>query len=554
MNEELFPSNVVVVQALCPIHIGTGEKLSGLDFVRQNGTVTVIAENKLMLWLTSDASGRLASEFVAHTEKRLPIGNFLKEHSQSADALAAYQVADSVSKSTPIRELMPFIKTPQYAPYLPGSSLKGSLRSALLRGALLEQPKLRYAVEQIVDRQAGLRKSASDEIQAQAFVPTQVAPGKRPNYDLNRVLILHDSAPRSSAVLEVVEVQILSHRSDSSLQIKLNRSGEYPMSIFAETIRPKVSLRLGANWQTHLLLGQGYAQELRFHEIRRLMIYLPEYCQAASQEIIAQEINFYHRHGHPLAGWYEAKRDLLLKSTEGVFILPIGWGSGYDAKTITDLLSKATFQLVADKYRNTQGLGRPGNSSANPWLGPSLSPKSRKVVVRANGELEPVGWVAVAFKPPEDGEQDWFSEMRVKEAAQKPAIPLPEISIQPKSVTPPPALKQPDQTSAGQVTKPVAETQSPPPKPAKPPLTEQFTALPNPGDRFRGPVWFTDDDGTIFVEIPGLSADDYAIAVLSSNQVSGRRYKDGVMLTCEVLQIEADPMQANHWLVRCGLD
>jgi hypothetical protein len=98
-----------------------------------------------------------------------------------------------------------------------------------------------------------------------------------------------------------------------------------------------------------------------------------------------------------------------------------------------------------------------------------------------------------------------------------------------------------------------AQPASPPPAPAESPnLVEKFTQLPKVGDRFRGTVWFTDENSTLFVEIPGLSAEDYAAAMISPRDNPGAgKFKDGARVICRVLAVEKDPQQPNHWLVRC---
>ena len=161
-----------------------------------------------------------------------------------------------------------------------------------------------------------------------------------------------------------------------------------------------------------MLTGGATTEELHFDADNWLMVEVAALCRAAALNLIGQEIEFYQEYRHAdVAGWYETLRDGLKGMRGQQFVLPIGWGSGYDAKTVTDLLGDEVFGYVASQYRNTKGLGHPGNSAASEWLGPALSPKSRKLVVRRDAQgkevLVPVGWVAVNLKSLDAPSDDW---------------------------------------------------------------------------------------------------------------------------------------------------
>jgi ribosomal protein S1 len=88
-------------------------------------------------------------------------------------------------------------------------------------------------------------------------------------------------------------------------------------------------------------------------------------------------------------------------------------------------------------------------------------------------------------------------------------------------------------------------------RPAKRPLTAKFEGLPNVGDRFKGTVIYT-EAGTIYIELPGLSAENVALGVIApANNPERRKFKDGATVTCEVLSIDPDPKQKGLMLVQC---
>jgi CRISPR type III-A-associated RAMP protein Csm5 len=218
-----------------------------------------------------------------------------------------------------------------------------------------------------------------------------------------------------------MRVKVLSVNSKGGLSWKQKHHSPKDMELYVEAIPTGQLWQHEIVWQTHLL--QKEARLLGFDALEEVMIFLPEYCRRTSFNLLEQEYQFYIRHHNmELAKWFEKKINLLAKSSEEVFVLPIGWGSGYDAKTITDLLGEATFKIVVEKYKNTEGLGKPGRSKNANWLGPVDSPKSRKVVVQADGRLEPLGWVAMRFTSVDGKESDWLSCERIRLASQRPDV------------------------------------------------------------------------------------------------------------------------------------
>lgn len=415
MTDELLFPNRATVRVLSPIHIGTGEKLDYLSYVRSGNELIVLDANKLTAWAGSNE--RLAGEFVTVVETASKASrpdelaaagrrfqDWLSNKGKDPADLAAYRVG--VRTPNRLRDVMPFIKTAAQQPYLPGSSLKGSLRSSILRGLLELQPKLVANLAAMAEpiAEAGAR-TLSDELQAETFVRASVERSKWSNYDLNRTLIVGDSNLKSTADLEVNEIKVYSAQIDHTLDGKT-------WSIYAEMLRAGTVLRLSLTRAVYLLAGRGAAQQLEFADNSWIMVELAALCRAASLNIMEQELKFYRDYRErDAAGWYETARDQLKAITDQRFMLPIGWGSGYDAKTITDQLGDAVFGFVAENYRNTEGLGRPGNHKGSDWLGPELSPKSRKLVVREtkSGELvlEPVGWIVVKLDAIDEPPAAW---------------------------------------------------------------------------------------------------------------------------------------------------
>ncbi len=393
---EQFIRRELTIQVLTPLHIGCGEKLRRHSFVQEGRSLLVLDEDKLLDWARASEKNATVLEDFAE-EADLPLDAFFKQQHLPAHRYMAYRVP--VVSGEP-RELQLFIKAPGHQPYVPGSSLKGAVRSGLLRGALLGDEEMRMQAGKVAGGLA-YRGEDSDDLQAVLFVPSADVPeGRRPNYDLMRTLAFSDSTPAPAGALEVCEVKVLSARlgrnEERSLGFKAGGAGR-DMIIYVEALKPGTRLTGSVLWNQALLDPTGPASGLALHRRRDLILGFCGVCQDAVRDLIDQEISFYQTHGQrDLQRFYEARGEELEGMRERqTFLWPLGWGTGYDAKTVTDLFGEQVFRDVAHHYKNTQRLGRP---TGGDWLGPELSPKSRKVALRQDGKLEPMGWLRIEIK------------------------------------------------------------------------------------------------------------------------------------------------------------
>jgi CRISPR type III-A-associated RAMP protein Csm5 len=387
------------ISVLTPTHIGSGNKLSSKSFILSGGEVAVIDEDKLITWISHDR--RRVDRFMMFAEDPTRrIDAFFDEHHLPLDNFVAYRIKNQAP--TAPRNVLEFIKQPDDRPYLPGSSFRGALKSALLRGyvvsgAVSRRPERRTQVIQAVGpvvAQGG--KNPGREAEASGFVPADhdIDRGKRPNYDLIRAMSFADSQAIDSSKLQVNEVQVLSAQTSGTLQPKTMPHGGSVMRIYAELLRPGTKLQMPLTINDALLSSEGPARELRFGTRRTLVEHFRGYCRLAADDLLRQESEFYGEHRRSdLAELCSGLRKQQAAFGQDCFLLPIGWGTGFDAKTITDQLGEEIFGQVVAKYESTQRLGKPGGTGR--WLGSAASPKSRKVAYYADDRLEPLGWLKV---------------------------------------------------------------------------------------------------------------------------------------------------------------
>lgn len=117
------------LEIVTPLHIGSGEELCGADFLTAYGTFTRIDERKLFARFAGDADALTALEAPA-----LDLDDFLYTRGIPPSEIASYTMK-MATRRQPKREnrALEFARGGvDRRPYLPGSSLKGSLVSGLL--------------------------------------------------------------------------------------------------------------------------------------------------------------------------------------------------------------------------------------------------------------------------------------------------------------------------------------------------------------------------------------------------------------------------------------
>ena len=292
------------------------------------------------------------------------------------------------------REILTFIKT-RNRPFIPGSSLKGALRSSLLRAFLLQADE-----QTMAQATARLKRAISgrrpERLPGQALeqllftgqtVPEErgrVVQSKTHNYDLLRLLGWSDSPRLATRVLQILPVEVLSAQTNKSLRPK-------NFTLYPELITPGFKITVQMKLDLSLLLKNYGTDHLGLHSKSDYILQFAKHCRLAARHLLEQDAHFYDSYGRPrLADWCQQRLDELKKMQPNECLLPIGWGSGYDAKTVTDLFNPDLFEEVLESYRNTGRLGRA--TGRGPWLGPELSPKTRRVTEWKNEEI-PLGWL-----------------------------------------------------------------------------------------------------------------------------------------------------------------
>jgi CRISPR-associated protein Csm5 len=378
-----FPVHVSV---LSPLHIGSGETVDPKWFIWNGKQVTLLDSEKLLARVVERQQVAQFEQFCL--DARATAQDFLTAARIPVPDVVAYRLE---CPERP-REILSFIKTGG-RPYLPGSSLKGALRSSLLRAFFLENEGgvLGEATDRLqtaVNRRSKLPGEGLEQLLFTGALPRdnkgRPILSKASNYDLLRTMGLGDSTRLRAKTLQVLPVQILSAQTDPALKPK-------DFTLYPELLTPGWGFKMTMRLELTLLLAEHGPDRLGLHDRRGWVLEFAKYCRLAAGHILEQDLAFYsHHHSHGLAHWCEQRLAELETMERNECILPLGWGTGYDAKTATDLFPPELFGQVLESYRNTRRLGRP--SGRGDWLGPDLSPKTRRMTLWREEEV-PLGWV-----------------------------------------------------------------------------------------------------------------------------------------------------------------
>lgn len=400
---DLTTSYTLKITVLSPLHIGVGERLDAKSRVNLDGRVGVVDEAALIELVAQTPTLVLLFErFCLGAD---PLSNFLKDARIPPEKVLLYSVP-RWSPNPISRDYFPFIKSPDRPPrpYVPGSSLKGAVRSALLRAAVIGDERLRARAAEMVRRQAQAPRpnpKRADDTLDKVYFSSSPADKNWQNYDWMRLFQFTDAFPVTQAPLAAAETHLLTLRRNKSggysIEEKLDFKNK-PMAQNPEVLRPGVVLTGELTLLLYLLSPQA-AETLHFRDQRGSIAYLVRQCNGVAQEQIGQELDFGAK-----VGWndgqefYNGLANRWSKIPPNTCLLRLGWGAGYDDKTITDQLDDATFETVRQAYGRSMPVGYPGRNPNNPPFPKAFSPKSRKVASDSKGRWLPMGWVQIEFQ------------------------------------------------------------------------------------------------------------------------------------------------------------
>jgi CRISPR-associated protein Csm5 len=338
----------VTVTTITPVHIGSGrELLHAYDYVVRDRRTWRINEDALLDAQNVD-DPRLAEQLARSRPAELLKPGDFREGSPFFRYVLLGQPR-SVGEGAQLREQL---KDAFDRPYLPGSTLKGALRTALGWYAWGER-KLQPETRQL-NRD---RRFAAQRYEQMLF-------GRDPNHDLLRALQVSDSEPIGVDRLMVANAQVI------------NRQGKLQAPIEMEAIRPESAFRLTIKIDRQLFSRWAQQRDLQLRG-GEMLERLPQIVGNYARQHCSREATWFKnvQGGTRIVQFYQQLAQTNTGSKR--FLIALGWGTGWENKTFgTRLLASREFmQRILQDYSLSRGKQRNNEAQAIAF------PTSRRVFV-----------------------------------------------------------------------------------------------------------------------------------------------------------------------------
>lgn len=388
MGTSLVAATSYTVELLSPVHVGTEERLGRYDVLVVRDTLYRIHVDRLLAELESTPQLR---------DRYLTGGlDEIKQWLQDADRLRRLAIYHyPVPRAPSSREdLRPFLADPLGRPYLPGTELKGAIRTAVL-WQLVGAAEDRSGLARQVGRRQNRRGQIEDECDRKHAGQwlEQTLLGSDPKEDTFRLLRVIDTEPVPPTALSVYPVLVAARKDGGFELMQQPRSGGRPSRY---TDQPSAAVAnfceclTGVRLRTRVELDR-YLQAKWEHKAGFLQNW-PDACNAFSRHVAEAEGNLWAQAAgrasptlRPLADALERFYGQLLRRLgnlpPGHVVLNLGWGGGWRTKTVAEAFGEGLVSGLVRRYRLDRGSG------SRPF------PKTRKVAWLGAGRFAPLGWV-----------------------------------------------------------------------------------------------------------------------------------------------------------------
>ena len=370
------------LKTITPVHIGTGETLSQIDGFYDNGQWHRIDIDAVLAAIPESELNRLT---IAMGQRDFQWGRYLPTNQPSASYTLP---CPEDPRETEIREVM---KNPFGRPIIPGSSIKGIIRTALLWGLIDDDnPEAQEAFEYSVNYLKEQLQRRPNRSWVGQGIERHVL-GKDPNHDLMRAVQVSDTAPIPIEALEMGVAWTVTLNRDGELVQKREGNREY--KTFVEQIRVEQTLDFSIKIDKSLFRPLE-KRELEYSDRQEEVICekLAKTCNLVAKGLAEEEAEFYDYYRLPeLANFYESFLNQIENLPAGAFVLPLGWGTGYLAKTVTQLATGGDNDLMI-RFRRHYRLGR--SRSGGDYYDDEF-PKTRRVLYDRQRPKSPLGWVQI---------------------------------------------------------------------------------------------------------------------------------------------------------------
>ncbi|MEZ0361451.1 MAG: type III-A CRISPR-associated RAMP protein Csm5 [Hydrogenobacter sp.] len=360
--KEFYKKVKVELEVLTPVHIGSGERLSNLEYIQEGRRLKVYPFDYLINLIISEPPSRRDNLLLIIKSGIKNLNTLFREYQLSYKP--KYEIPFEGSLLTSQVEL--FIKNPS-GPYIPGSELKGAIRTAFLGTLLMQKEELyadlQNALKKTLDEQnkreieKKLKKDMDEKVEG--FLRPKGSEGDV-RRDLLKLLLIQD-VQMSYQDLVCIEVSMVG-----------SKRTIYP----CEALKPGTKAEFDIVRLTDMLKVVEKATKKPPYE--NLLKDLREAVNNFYSLVIEQEIEYFKKEG--IRETVKAFEEIKQRANEGM-LLRIGKHQGYISTTIMAVFRKKdrelferVFELSAPQVREEK-------------------PKTRRITF----DGKPMGWVLLKF-------------------------------------------------------------------------------------------------------------------------------------------------------------
>lgn len=354
------------LEIITPTQSGSGAELfKELDYIERNQMAFIVDQQASF---NAVASGNLALD-----TQRLS-GNRLSDWVTAAGQDFGYRLPWLGSTAKVPEKFREQLKDAMNRPYLPGSAIKGAIRTALIAEWLRSMPSKSF--EHLLPR---FGKAPSKQWAAKKLMDEIT--GKDAKQDIFRSFKVKDTF-FASADLRLADIRWLNETRWRSMTKKKSFDNWHDGDgIYAEILQPSALGLLTLQWDGFLLSDVSKWQQATAISNIAPKDYddLPQHLNQHAKYRLEREIQFYKKQGKA-APEQECQRILsMIQQDQHSAYLQMSWGSGWRGMT-GDWASDNLVEQFRQLY--PRDLGRPEKTF----------PKTRRLVVSGEPKL-PMGWV-----------------------------------------------------------------------------------------------------------------------------------------------------------------
>ena len=359
----------IKINALTPIHIGNGDVYSQLDYVfdKTNKKVFVIDFNRIIANSSPSAINDLTSEIkknFGNNRWRGDVAEFFRRYKLDWEDFVIKEIpCENIGNN----EIHQFVNSSGRC-YIPGSSIKGAIRTCFLWDKIKNDESLKSRVTGIIKEfrnKKPEREHADDEICKLVF-------GQTAHADIFKNLVINDSTFYQDNQIAVIHAQSYNFK---QAQKNPNKGGKV-VDQFIEVVK-----------KDNFMESEMTIFKNEEFDIEEIIVSINNF----SKELVGKEIELC-AYNENFTKIKQIKSFIENNKNSNSCFIKLGKGTGFLGMTLCSLLDKDTFH----NYIRT--LFRIGESRAKPREYSPIFPLTHLIQVDTNKvPLLPFGWIKLTF-------------------------------------------------------------------------------------------------------------------------------------------------------------